>query len=179
MIKIIVSGGQTGSDRAALDVAIELNIPHGGWCPKGRLAELGQAIPLKYQLKETTTSEYSERTKLNIRDSDGTLIFVPSLPLKVTDGTVLTIQEVQEKKKPYLLIDLSQNLDIDMVIKWIKQNKIEILNVAGPRESQSPGVYHLSFKLLKNILVNLLLKEQENTSASIPTQVSTVPKPRL
>ncbi len=72
MITKIISGGQTGVDRAALDAAIELNIPHGGWCPKGRLAELGQTIPDKYQLQETESSEYSQRTKLNIHDSDGT-----------------------------------------------------------------------------------------------------------
>lgn len=96
MLKKIISGGQTGVDRAALDAAILLKIPHGGWCPKGRLSEVGK-IPDKYLLKETESSDYSERTKLNIHDSDGTLIFVPSTPIKVTDGTLLTIQKSKVK----------------------------------------------------------------------------------
>src|SRR5690242_15332061 len=105
MIKKIVSGGQTGPDRAALDVAIKLGIPHGGWCPRGRKAEDGD-IPDRYQLRCPTgdsedkeTNIYNERTKLNIRDSDGTLILVPAIPLPntITDGTNLTIQEVKDK----------------------------------------------------------------------------------
>ena len=88
----IISGGQTGGDRAALDAAIEMKIPYGGWCPKGRLAELGTTIPTKYILQETTSATFEERTKLNIRDSDGTLILVPETPIKVTDGTILTIE---------------------------------------------------------------------------------------
>ena len=109
MIEKIIAGGQTGIDRAALDVAIELNIPHGGWCPQGRLAELGQTIPEKYLLQETKTSDYSERTKLNIQDSDGTLILVPELPLTIKDGTLLTIKQVEEKNKPHLIFDLSKD----------------------------------------------------------------------
>jgi len=158
MIKKIISGGQTGVDRAALDAAFKLNIPHGGWCPKGRLAELDETIPLKYDLIETESSEYSERTKLNIQDSDGTLIFVPSLPLKVTDGTILTIQEVEEKNKPHLIIDLSKELNILLVIEWVKKNRIETLNVAGPRESKSPGIYKNCLQLLNQIF-SLLLNE--------------------
>lgn len=104
----IISGGQTGVDRAALDVAIEMKIPYGGWCPKGRLAELGTTIPTKYILQETTSAKFEERTKLNIRDSDGTLILVPETPIKVTDGTILTIEEVKFVHKPFLIIDLSK-----------------------------------------------------------------------
>ncbi len=156
ILKKIVSGGQTGVDRAALDVAIELGIPHGGWCPKGRLSESG-TIPNCYNLQETDSSEYSERTKLNIKDSDGTLIFVPNWPLpdNITDGTRLTIQEAEEKVKPYLIIDLSNGHDAEKIIDWIKKNNIEKLNVAGPRESQSRGIYQLAYRLLENI-INLL-----------------------
>jgi hypothetical protein len=151
MIEKIISGGQTGVDRAALDVAIELKIPHGGWCPKERLSESG-TIPFHYSLQETETSDYSERTKLNIRDSDGTLIIVPKLPVDVTDGTILTIQEVQDKRKPYYLFDLSGKEDLSSISVWLKKNNIRILNVAGPRESQSPGIYNRCYELLKKIL---------------------------
>ncbi len=156
MVKKIVSGGQTGVDRAALDAAIYLNMSHGGWCPKGRLAELGETIPLKYSLKETNSSDYSERTKLNIQDSDGTLIFVPTIPIQVSDGTLLTIQEVKIHKKPYLIIDLSEKIDIGSIAEFIKVNKIETLNIAGPRESQKPGIYKKCFQLFSELFPVLL-----------------------
>ncbi|MDF2939595.1 MAG: uncharacterized protein K0R66_237 [Gammaproteobacteria bacterium] len=150
MIDKIVSGGQTGVDRAALDVAIGLNIPHGGWCPKGRLAEDG-SLSDRYHLKETQTSDYSERTKLNIQDSDATLVLVPALPLNIQDGTVLTIEELKAKAKPHLIIDLSQKPDQALVLKWIKEHHIKTLNVAGPRESTSPGIYQKASEILNHI----------------------------
>ena len=158
MIEEIISGGQTGADRAALDTAIKLNIPHVGWCPKGRLAELGTTIPKKYSLKETATSKFSERTELNIQDSDGTLILVPELPLPITinDGTKLTEQKAKEKNKPLLIVDLSKNEDIDLIVNWIKINDIKVLNIAGPRESLSPGIYQRSLKFLTNLLPHLI-----------------------
>lgn len=153
MIEVIVSGGQTGADRAALDVAIELNINHHGWCPKGRKAEDG-IIPDRYILRETETDDYSERTKLNIRDSDGTVIFVPSTSIKVTDGTLLTIKEVYERKKPHLIIDVSQNKNInDLFEKWVIKNNIKIINIAGPRESQHPGIYQDVKEILKQAVI--------------------------
>jgi hypothetical protein len=103
-------------------------------------------------LQETVSSDYSERTKLNIKDSDGTLIFVPSLPIKVTDGTLLTIAEVKEKNKSYFIVDLSKPQDVSDIITWIKEKDIKILNVAGPRESQSPGVYKSSRELIEKII---------------------------
>lgn len=160
LINKIVSGGQTGVDRAALDFAIEHNIPHGGWCPKGRLAELGDIIPEKYLLTETQTNEFSERTKLNIQDSNGTLIFVPELPLKVTDGTTLTIKEVEDKGKPHFIIDLSIQDEKDesffKLYSWIQDNKIEVLNIAGPRESQNPGVYESCYRYLNSFYLTFL-----------------------
>lgn len=154
MIKVIVSGGQTGTDRAALDVAIELNIAHRGWCPKGRIAEDG-IIPEKYHLQETETGDYSERTKLNIRDTEGTIIFVPSTPIKVTDGTMLTIKEVYERKKPHLIIDVSQNKNINNLMeKWVAKNNIKILNVAGSRESQHPSIYEEVKEILRQALIH-------------------------
>jgi hypothetical protein len=155
----IVSGGQTGVDRAALDAAIKLNIPHGGWCPKGRLAE-DSTIAKHYKLKETYTSEYSERTKLNIRDSDGTLILTPETLDKITDGTILTIREVKEKNKPCLIISLTQIQDFNFkdILSWIKENHIKILNIAGPRESQSPGIYNMAYKFIESLLILLSVK---------------------
>lgn len=139
MLDKIISGGQTGVDTAALDAAIALGIPHGGWCPKGRLREDG-IIPLKYQLQETSSSDYSERTRLNIRDSDGTLIFLPGTNI-VSAGTLLTIQVAKEKDKPYLISDNFAEAQFPKIKQWLESNAIKILNIAGPRESQCVGIY--------------------------------------
>lgn len=151
MIEKIISGGQTGVDRAALDVAILLDIPYAGWCPKGRLDESGE-MPSQYSLKETDSSDFSERTKLNIRDSDATLIIVPRWPVNVNDGTLLTLDEVKNKKKPYLVVDLSKEEKVSDILKWAQNNNVKTLNVAGPRESSFPGIYQKSFTVLKEIL---------------------------
>lgn len=137
----IISGGQTGVDRAALDFAIDRGMQHGGWCPRGRLAEDG-VIPGKYHLTEMASAEYSERTKQNITDSDATLIIVNALPLTVTDGTILTIEEVERQGKPYLLVALNElNASLNAVEGWMASNRFGVLNIAGPRESQAPGIY--------------------------------------
>ncbi len=150
MIKKIVSGGQTGVDRAALDVAIQFHIPHGGWCPKNRKAEDG-IIPSSYCLQETESEDYKQRTELNICDADGTLILVTELPAAVTDGTIFMINLVQQRHKPYLIIDLSDEHHTHKVVEWLKRNDIEILNIGGPRESQRPGIYQLSFYFLAKV----------------------------
>lgn len=161
MIQKIISGGQTGVDRAALDVSIKLNIPHGGWCPKGRKAEDG-VISAQYNLIETESDDYSERTKANINDSSGTLIVVPSLPLNVNDGTILTIDYVNQVKKPYYILDMMKSHQQEpSVLMWIKKNNITILNIAGPRESQSPGVYFQAYQFLEEFLLknNIAIKK--------------------
>jgi len=158
-IEKIISGGQTGVDRAALDIAIELGIPYGGTCPKGRLDENG-VIPEKYiHLQEVKgefdneVDNYAARTISNIIDSDGTLIMVPAIPLpkKIKDGTVLTIKEVEKNMKPYLVIDLSEaaSANTQLIRNWVANNKIKIINIAGPRESTWPGIYSASLVLLK------------------------------
>ncbi len=149
MLDKIITGGQTGVDTAALDAAIALGIPHGGWCPKGRLREDG-TIPLKYNLQETASHDYSERTKCNSRDSDGTLIFLPR-DKKISDGTLLTIDEVKKTNKPYLIIEHFEDDQLVRIKQWLEINAIKTLNIAGSRESQSVGIYKQCFDFLLKI----------------------------
>jgi hypothetical protein len=146
-IEKIISGGQTGVDRAALDVALELRIPCGGWCPKGRKAEDGP-IDIRYPLKETNSANYRIRTERNVRESDGILIFTWRKP---RGGTALTIKFAQKYKKPYLIVDLSEGGDPETVRKWEEVNKIKLLNIAGLRESELPGIYHRTVAFLQEV----------------------------
>lgn len=154
-LKRIVSGGQTGVDRAALDVAIELEIPHGGWCPKGRLAEDGP-IPACYQLVETDQPEYSVRTERNVLDSDGTLIFYKE---RLQRGTLLTNRLAKMHGKPHLRVRLDHPVSILSIQKWIRQSRIESLNVAGPRESSQPGIHTTVVKLLRRVFTEQPVEE--------------------
>jgi len=132
----IVSGGQTGVDRAALDVAIALGIPHGGWCPRGRLAEDGP-IPDRYELTETDSPEYWVRTKQNVLDSDATLILYRG---RVSGGTELTLRLARQHARPYLVVDMDDPPSRDEFHAWMESNAVDVLNVAGPRESQNPEI---------------------------------------
>jgi hypothetical protein len=148
MITKIISGGQTGADRAALDFAIKYNIPYGGWLPKGRRTEDG-TLPEIYQLQEMPTDEYSKRTDQNILDSDATLILSHA---HLSGGSALTQSLAEKHGKPYIHIDLSK---VDMrkagliVNIWIQRYKIKVLNVAGPRASKDPKIYQATFGLLE------------------------------
>jgi hypothetical protein len=144
----IVSGGQTGVDRAALDVALALGIACGGWCPRGRLAEDG-VIPSRYPLTETPTSEYPERTRQNVLDSDATLIFNHG-PL--AGGTALTRHLARELGKPNLVMDPGATVEVETVRSWCREHRVRILNVAGPRESHSPGIGDSVRKFLSALL---------------------------
>lgn len=166
LVNKIVSGGQTGVDRAALDAAIQNNIPHGGWCPKGRLAENSTTIPEFYNLIETEESDVSVRTKLNIRDSSGTMIILPKWPNEVKDGTILTIDEVKAQNKPYYIVNLSGENSYNDILLWIKENKISILNIAGPRESSSNGIYNKSLNFL-DLLIKFIKNETNYLNKSI------------
>ena len=135
-------------DRAALDVAFELQIPCGGWCPKGRLAEDG-VIPDKYPLRETKSELYEERTRKNIVNSDGTSILVRGHP---AGGTAYTIEVALTLGKPLWIVDLSQAFSLDDLVDWLERNSITVLNVAGPRESGAPGIYEEAKKILFQIL---------------------------
>ena len=147
LIQKIISGGQTGVDRAALDVALSQGIPCGGWCPKGRRAEDGP-ISFRYPLEETPSSDYSQRTKWNVRDSTGTLLFTIGPP---TQGTAYTRTVAQQMEKPYLLIDWAQPVHPSFITAWIQIHHISVLNVAGPRESNHPGVYHRTYTFLNSL----------------------------
>src|SRR5947209_17179443 len=114
MLKKVVSGGQTGVDRAALDAALELGVPCGGWCPRGRRAEDGP-IPERYPLRETSWDGYPQRTEWNVRDSDGTLILTRGEPDR---GTALTARLANTQNKPCLVIDLALPWDIEEVRQW-------------------------------------------------------------
>jgi hypothetical protein len=135
MISKIVSGGQTGADRAALDWAIERAIPHGGWCPAGRLAEDG-VIPGRYQLIEVEGS-YRQRTRRNVRDSDGTLIV--SIAEELTGGTLETRKYAEKIGRPWVHVWPGSSWR-ETLAAWLAQHHIEVLNVAGPRESKEPEV---------------------------------------
>jgi len=145
------SGGQTGVDLVALDVALELNLPCGGWCPKGRRAENGP-IPSKYPLEESTSTDYKQRTEWNVRDSDGTLILTTGLP---TGGTALTIEYAEQHKRPCLVVDLDLPIDMQVVKEWILSNQIYELNVAGPRASKQPRIYNMAVEFLRNLIPQL------------------------
>ena len=154
MVKQVVSGGQTGVDRAALDAALETGIACGGWCPKGRKAEDG-VLPSRYPLRETPSESYSQRTEWNVRDSDGTLILARDA---LKGGTALTRDLASKLAKPHLLIRLSESPKPEMVLDWLKENRIGVLNVAGPRESESPGIYGEAFEFLSGVFRSLELR---------------------
>ena len=144
----IVSGGQTGVDRAALDAAFELGIPCGGWCPKGRHAEDGR-IAARYTLQETPSADYSVRTEWNVRDSNGTLALVEGAP---SGGTAFTIELAREYRRPLLVIDLRDRPDPARVGAWLAAEAIVVLNVAGPRESNAPGIHDRALQFLRTAL---------------------------
>ena len=147
----IISGGQTGVDRAALDFAIQHGFEYGGWCPRGRLAEDG-IIPPVYRLRETDSADYDERTEKNVLDSDATLIVVRVKEL--SGGTAFTKTCANQHRRPLLVVcepDGVSQCAADL-LTFLKQNKIQTLNVAGPRESQAPGLGKFVRELLEAAL---------------------------
>ena len=144
----IVSGGQTGVDRAALDVAIALKIPHGGWCPLGRIAEDGP-IPDCYQLEEHPSPKYSDRTKQNVVDSDATLVLYHSI---LEGGTLKTFMHAGNLGKPCLKIRLTHPGRMERVRDWLESNRVRTLNIAGPRASKEPEIYQCAFDYLMQLL---------------------------
>ena len=150
MLYKLISGGQTGVDRAALDVALALGLAVGGGCPPGRRAEDG-VIPDRYPLTETPEADYDTRTRRNVEDSDGTLI----LNLGTLDGgTALTVKLARQMGKPCLMVALEDGIEPTAFQEWLDAHPIAVLNVAGPRESKRPGVYAAACRLLDTLLQN-------------------------
>lgn len=150
----IISGGQTGVDRAALDVAMKHGIDCGGWCPAGRLDEFGR-IPERYPLKELEEGGFDDRTLANVRDADGTVIIYFD---KLRGGSARTVQFCIEQNKPHQLIDAAKTLPNDAaesILDFVREHKIDILNVAGPRQSEWPGGYDYAFRALDMFLTAL------------------------
>lgn len=147
----IISGGQTGVDRAALDVAILRSMDYGGAIPKGRKAEDGP-IDIKYKkLTELNSKDYNIRTERNVIDSDATIVFTYARP---SGGTAYTINCLVKHKKPYLLVDLkakSKLWGINTIKEWLQKNNFRVINIAGPRESEVPGIYSRVFDILKEV----------------------------
>jgi hypothetical protein len=160
----IVSGGQTGADRGALDAAIYCQVPHGGWCPKGRIAEDG-TIPDKYHVQEMTSDDYLVRTEQNVKDSDATLVFTLGNP---SGGSLETIELALHHQKPWHHIDVdleSRERAVEQITKWLN-GKIGydfgeyiaapptecVLNVAGSRESNADGIQDLVMRIMVDVL---------------------------
>lgn len=148
LVTKVVSGGQSGVDRAALDAALALGIPCGGWCPRGRYAEDGR-IADRYPLTETPSGDTAQRTEWNVRDSNGTLVLTMGEP---SGGTALTIRFARGTGRPLLIVDLAETIDPGQARSWIRENRIGVLNVAGPRESKCPGIHGKAAAFLRTVL---------------------------
>lgn len=147
MLRKIVSGGQAGADRAGLDFALEAGLEHGGYVPKGRQAEDGR-IDDRYQLIELPSASYPVRTTRNVRESDGTAIVSPRAEL--SGGSALTLAYANGVRKPVIHLCASGKVDAAARLEdFIASNRIETLNVAGPRESKEPGIYQFTLEPLR------------------------------
>ena len=138
-------------DRAALDAALANHLPCGGWCPRGRLAEDGPIDP-GYPLVETPDEDYAVRTEWNVRDSDGTLVLTHGRP---SGGTALTIALARRLGRPLLVLDLARAPAPAALRRWVDAEGISVLNVAGPRESQRPGIQGRARRYLERALTSI------------------------
>jgi hypothetical protein len=161
----IISGGQTGVDRGALDAALALGFSCGGWCPAGRLAEDG-TIPKRYPVVELPNAGYAERTARNVADSDGTLIISNGEP---TGGTRETIDRCAELNKPYLIIDhakIPTNEIVELVLRFVGDHHVRLLNVAGPRASQWREGHKFGEQIVSTVLRRLSGHERSREYSS-------------
>ena len=152
MLNRIVSGGQTGADIAALELALERGFPHGGWCPKGRRSLAGP-IPDCFELRETPSDGYLQRTEWNVRDTDGTVVF--TLSKNATGGSLKTIDYTRKHQKPCLhLSQADPQLEnfTHRLLDFIGEHDIETINVAGSRESKEPGIHNWVREVLDSVI---------------------------
>lgn len=166
MIKKIISGGQTGADQAALDVAMELGIPHGGWIPKGRSTENAK-LPDKYNLKETAADSYSQPTEINVAHSDGTLVVSRG---KLSEESALILTLAVQHQKEYLHIDLKTTRGFSaaqLVKEWIVINDIKVLNVTGTHASEDPDIYEDTLRLLKAVNQLFFIDSKKSAPANL------------
>jgi hypothetical protein len=167
MIERILSSGQTGVDQAALDVALELDIPHGGWIEKGRKTENG-ILPERYKLKEMATSDHYKPVEQNIIGSDGILIISHG---KLKNGSALTLKLAKKHHRPWLHIDLNEINAFEAaktVNSWIVQYKIKILNVAGPQVSEDPNIYKATKKILRAVIaLGIITTDMADSSQAV------------
>jgi hypothetical protein len=160
----IISGGQTGVDRAALDVALKNSIDCGGWCPAGRLDEIGR-IPNRYPLKELEHGGFTERTLQNVKDSDGTVIIHS---VQLSGGTEQTVRFCVGQERPHQLIDaskISTEKAAASIADFVREHKIAILNVAGPRQSEWPEGYDYAYCTL-DVFVNSIASRSKKSDYS-------------
>ena len=168
MIRKIISGGQTGADRAALDVAIKFNIPHGGWIPKGRKAEDGR-LPDKYRLQEMPTASYQAAIEKNVLESDGTLIFIRGGP---TEEIIYTLKMLQKHNGKMFSIDLNMPTSYDaasLILSWMKLQNMKNINVTGPRASEDTKIYLDVFRVLE--MAYVINKIEGLKSGTLPKTV--------
>jgi hypothetical protein len=174
MIDKIISGGQTGVDQAALDVAIKLGIPYGGWIPKGRKTENG-ALPQKYNMQEMPTANYAQRTEKNVIDSNATLIISRG---KLTNGSEYTRKMAMKHHRPWLHIDITKDAKFHAatrIVSWIFDNQISVLNVAGPRASKDPEIYVDAMNILESAYYLSMIEENTPSSHASSVHKSEMP----
>lgn len=152
-VEKIISGGQTGVDRAALDVAIELGIPHGGFVPLGRMAEDG-VVPARYQLVEMQTRDYPARTRANVEAADATLLLVCGIIGYGSRGSQLVVSLTEKLNKPLIALDLCRKPDAEEVRRWLIMLNVRTLNVAGNRESGAVGIGEKAKAFLREVLAS-------------------------
>lgn len=156
MLEKIVSGAQTGADRGGLDAALAKGVPIGGWVPKGRKAEDG-VIPEKYiGLVEMTNASYKKRTEQNVIDSDATLILTLNIEGAITGGTKKTAEFARLHDKPCVFVVVSLDVinptHLGMTLRFLAENQVRVLNVAGPRESKQPGIQEAARKFMEAVI---------------------------
>jgi Circularly permutated YpsA SLOG family len=176
-LKKIISGGQTGADIAGIDAAIVNGMPYGGWLPKGRKTEFGPLDSRYVNMTEMSVDDYKEMTEQNVKEADGTVIFTHG---KYTGVSALTSNFAEKHNKPALHLDLdviSELAAIESLIEWIYKHKIEILNVAGSRESKDEHIYDDVHSIIKSIINTLKTAEVMDTSQTPPVSEPSLPEP--